>query len=117
MLLSKAVVVEKVVQTTNNSIGALATIPSFVSEKVHLPKYGFAIDTEICVLPWCEEINRPGLQRIQQIVHLLGIIKGVVHFISLELCGVREASGGGKNLPAVVKCVQTLSLHSLQVDL
>jgi hypothetical protein len=48
VLLSKAVVVEKVVQPTYYSIGALAAIPCLIRQEIHLPRYCFTTDAEHC---------------------------------------------------------------------
>lgn len=78
VLLSKAVV-----QSTYYSIGALAAIPCLIRQEIHLPRYCFTIDAEHCALTWSKKVNRARLQRIRRIVHLLGVIKGVVHFYLL----------------------------------
>ena len=64
VFLSKAMVVEKVMQLTYYCIGALAAIPGFVCQEIHLPRYCFTVDPKHCAFTWSKKVNRPRLQRV-----------------------------------------------------
>ena len=90
VLLSEPVMVEEEVKPTDDGIGALATIPSFVRQEVNLAGECLAVDAEHCTLPRCQEVDGPRLQGVRRIVHLLGVIEGVV---SLDVVGVAGSTG------------------------
>ena len=49
VFLSKAIVV---MQLTYYSASALATVPSFVGQEIHLPRYYFTVDAKHYALTW-----------------------------------------------------------------
>ena len=91
MHLSKAVIVKKIVKTTDHSIGAFPTISSLVCQKIDLARQSFTGYAKYRALPRCKEVDGAWLQWIGRIVYLLRIIKGIVHFDIPGVAGCAQA--------------------------
>ena len=69
-ILTKAMMLEEVVELANHSIGPLPTVPCLVAKEVHLTGDGLTHNTKHRALPWDKKVYWPGLERITWIVHV-----------------------------------------------
>ena len=84
-LLSQSMVLQEVVNSADNGIGSLTTVSSLISQEVDLPRNGFTVHSKHCALSRCEKVDWTWLKWIRGVVHLLGVIKGIVHFDVLRV--------------------------------
>ena len=77
--LSKAVRLKEVVEHADDGVRPLPNIHRLVDELVNLPWDGLTTHPKESTLSGRAEIDRPGLEGVRRIVHLLGHVKTVVH--------------------------------------
>ena len=77
--LSKAVHLKEVVEHADDGVRPLSDIHRLVDQVVNLPWDGLTTHPKESTLSGREEIDRPGLEGVRWIVHLLGHVKTVVH--------------------------------------
>ena len=79
MHLSKAVRLKEMVEHADNGIRPLSNIHRLVDQVVNLLWDGLTTHPKESTLSGREEIDRPVLEGVRWIVHLLGHVKTVVH--------------------------------------
>ena len=69
-LLTKTVMLEEVVQSTDDSICTLAAVTCFINQEVDLTRESFTVYTERCALPRCKvDLAAVGLKDNALAVH------------------------------------------------
>ena len=87
--LPKAIMRKEIVELTDHSVGALATVSCLVCQEIDLARQSFTGYTKHCALPRRKEVDGARLKWIGGIVHLLCIVKRVV---DLHIPGVAGGS-------------------------
>ena len=67
----KAIVLKKVVEKTNYSVGSLSCVTSFINDEVYLPWDSFTANAK--------EVDWAGLQWVAGVMHLLCKVQRVMH--------------------------------------
>lgn len=73
-----SMLLEEVIEHTDNCIGPLSRIAGYINEVVDLPKEGFTTYPKDSTLARSEEVDRAGLKRIRGVMHLLCHVEGIV---------------------------------------
>lgn len=65
-----------------NGIGTLTAVTCFIGEEFDLLWKNFTVDSKHSTLPRCQKVNlnQTWLERVRRVVHLLCVIKRIVHF-------------------------------------
>ena len=83
VLLSKAMMVKKLVQPTDHSICTLATISCFIRQEVYLPGECLTVDTKHSAIPGSQKVDGARLLRVRWIAAKGGVchmMNGALNF-------------------------------------
>ena len=76
---SGSMLFKKIMKVADRSICSFSSRNWFIDEIINLPGYWFTANAKYATFSRCFEVNGTRLLRIGRIVHLLGVIKGIMH--------------------------------------